>query len=64
MLGQFSPEGPGAAVLAHLPRSGICANLEFSQMGHDVCLEAYHCHEEIKGSSSCANIGGATYQQA
>lgn len=38
MLGQFSPEGPGAAALAHLPRSGIRAYLELPQMEYEFCL--------------------------
>lgn len=45
MLGQFSPEDPGAAALAHLPRSGIRAYLELPQMEYDFCLGAAHCHE-------------------
>lgn len=61
MLGESSPEGPGAVIVAHLPRSGICANLEFSQTGYNVCLEAYHIHKEITRGSSCANIGSAMY---
>lgn len=38
MLGQFSPEGPGAAALAHLPRSGIRAYLELFSDGARVLL--------------------------
>lgn len=60
MVGQSSPEGPSADVLAHLPSSGIRAYLEFSQVGYDMCLEARQSLEQVSGSSTCANVGSAT----
>lgn len=59
MLGQSSPEGPSAVVLAHLP-SGIRAYLELSQVGYDICLEARQSLRQVSGSSTCANVGSAT----